>query len=374
MIKKLKVTFMSIAMILTLLTSRPIPIIAESFPPSLPGRLIYHSYNSYGDGSSELFVYNFKKDQLECISDSWTNVKDPMNAVWASDGKAVVFMGMNTVDPIWEFYSWDIFYYEIGSIGNPINLTNDPWARSEDPKIHGDTIIYKAMEQDCNYIRTISLTDYTINTLYSNPDLEPAMPIYSLDVNTVYISGLAKNGEMDIYSLPAVGGTAEKVIGCSEPGVFEYYQVPDANGFFYAAHTDSDRVDQIYYKNTMFGEPVLMPFNIPGCDSADPCVVDQNYTIVSSIRPGGNGGYDLYLCDNLTGQAVPLSDYNSRINTSKNELAAWYTPINAGNSSDITEIKKFILNMPCDEDLVGDLNGDGVVDGFDLVYLKRELS
>jgi hypothetical protein len=164
------------------------------------------------------------------------------------------------------------------------------------------------------------------------------MPIFSYDGNWIYFSGLARdnagNSEMDLYRIPAHGGTEQKIPGCSQPGKFEYYQSIDENGFFYASQVDGETGDRVFYKNTKSDlPPVLMPFN-EGSETADPCVVNDDYTIVSSIRYGGVGGYDLYLCDKQTGKAFPLSLWNSGINTDKNELAAWYIPQNQEPSAD----------------------------------------
>ncbi len=379
MFKKAISILLSATLMGTFLTNA-VPAMSATELPKMSGRLVYHSYDSYGDDSSELFIFNFKTNKLECISNEWTNVKDPMNAVWTDNGKAVVFMGMNTVDPISEFYSWDIFYYEIGSEGNPINLTNDPMSRCEDPKMFksfNNKIIYKAMENDCNYIRMITINggEVEINTIYSSTEIEPAMPFYM--ISNYYFSGLDKNGEMDIYRLNAIDGEyiAEKVPYCSEPDTFEYYPVlySNPNWFLYTSHTNADKVDYIYRGGCFNQQSELMPFNIEGCDTADPCVVNEDYTITSSIRPGGNGGYDLYLCDNLTGEAIALSDYNENINTGKNELAAWYTPTNDAKC-DLENISDFVLAKPYDSTKVFDINNDNAVNVFDVVIARRRAS
>ena len=107
------------------------------------------------------------------------------------------------------------------------------------------------------------------------------MPVFSHDGHWIYFAGLlvSKGGEMDIYRIPAQGGVAEKVLGASEPGVFEYYPVTKENGFFFARNTPSNPADQIYFKNTITGAaPVPMPFNTPGYDFSDPTVIDKSYT------------------------------------------------------------------------------------------------
>ncbi|OYT11369.1 MAG: hypothetical protein B6I19_11575 [Bacteroidetes bacterium 4572_114] len=54
---------------------------------------------------------------------------------------------------------------------------------------------------------------------------------------------------------------------------------------------------------------------------------DDN-VVFSSTRPGGQGGYDLYIGDTATGEVWSLNSYLSGINTSKEELGASYTQVN----------------------------------------------
>lgn len=295
-----------------------------SSAPNITGRVVYHNYNSYGDGTSKIYILNLGTKALSCISSGWTNVIDPMNAVWSADGSKVVFMGIDKSNG-----SWDLYSYAIGSGGNPVNLTNSSSARDEDPKFYpgsNSSIVFKSTSGSTYYLKTMDLSTGTVSTVYSSTSIECSMPYYSASGSTIYFSGLASN-ETDIYSVPASGGAASKVSGCSVKNAFEYYPITrDSTGFYFTKHTNSDPADQIYFKNTSSGTVTSMPFNVSGVDNSDACVVDSGYTIISSTRTGGKGEYDLYICDNSAGTAWSLNSYNSGANTSLNELGACYTP------------------------------------------------
>ena len=317
----------------TLTESPPIDDILPLFHddvniPSLTGRLVYHRYNAYGDGSSRIYILDFITGNLECISDSWTNVRDPMNAAWSADGTLIVFMGIDVKNG-----TWDIYLHKRGENGNPVNLTNNARTRDEDPKFkpgRNTKIVYKSTDKNGYHIKTLSIPDNAIKIIYFDKTMECSMPVYSHDGNTIYFAGFVRtNGEKDIFCVSAKGGSAEKVAGCAKPNVVEYYPIADKTGFFYSRNTPSSRADQIYYKNTVTGnkpEPAL--FNIAGKDSSDACIVDDNYIIISSKRRGNKGGYDLYLCSIKTGEAWPLNLWNDGVNTEREELGACYTPAN----------------------------------------------
>ncbi|GKX67549.1 TolB family protein [Inconstantimicrobium mannanitabidum] len=290
--------------------------------PSISGRVIYHSYKSYGDGNSKLYILNLGSKTLTCISSLWTNVYDVMNAVWSADGKKIVFMGRDRLNSNWELYS-----YTIGAKGNPINITNSSRNRDEDPKFYpgsNNKIVFKSTYGGVYYIKSMDITTRVTKTIYASTSMECSMPYYSADGSNIYFSGLV-NGKTDIYIISASGGNPVKVSGCADSGIKEYYPVTkDRTGFFYTRPAPND---MIYFKNTQTNaNPVRMPFNVSNSDNSDVCIVNSKYTIISSNRNGGLGAYDLYICDNTTGKAWSLNVYKNGVNTSNNELGSAYTP------------------------------------------------
>jgi Tol biopolymer transport system component len=74
-----------------------------TFPASLTGKLAYHSYVSYGDGTSQLFIYDFSARTLQQVSKAAWGIQDPMNAVFSPDGKWIAFMGITN-------NAWNVFF------------------------------------------------------------------------------------------------------------------------------------------------------------------------------------------------------------------------------------------------------------------------
>lgn len=305
--------------------------------PNIAGRIVYHSYISYGDGTSQLFIFDFQTRTVENISASWTNVIDPMNAVWTADGQALVFMGRSTEQGhVNEYFHWDIFMYEIGAEGNPINLTNDPYSRNEDPKMYPGSNTKFVYKSTCGIdyvyrIRTMSIPCRTITTVHANPYLETAMPAFSYDGNWIYFTGLVggPTGQVDIWRISRLGGVPTRVPKASCFGAFQYYSIPNETGIFFARHfgpIGGCSADQIYHLNTTTGELTWMPFNIIGCNTSDIAIIDQYYSIISCTYYRGQGGYDLFIVHNITGERWSLCLWNSDVNTEKCELGAWFTP------------------------------------------------
>lgn len=56
--------------------------------PALSGKLVYHAYENYGDGSTQLFLYDFSEGKLTQLSKKDWGITDPMNANISPDGKS----------------------------------------------------------------------------------------------------------------------------------------------------------------------------------------------------------------------------------------------------------------------------------------------
>ena len=110
-----------------------------TFPAALTGKLVYHSYVKYGDGTSQLFLYDFSARTLTQLSKSAWGITDPMNGVFSPDGKWLAFMGISNG-------AWNVFMLQLGAGTPPVNLTNSTGAtRNEDPKFStdGKTLVFK---------------------------------------------------------------------------------------------------------------------------------------------------------------------------------------------------------------------------------------
>lgn len=143
---------------------------------NLNGVLAFHSYNRYGDGTSRLFMFDFRNNDLICPSDSWKSLRDPMNAHFSPEGRRLVFMGVSNTTGC-----WDCFLHELGSSEEPVNLTASLCGRNEDPKFSpcGSKIVFKhewkelvETDESGNHFRAILFSDKEIGMPYYMEDGE----------------------------------------------------------------------------------------------------------------------------------------------------------------------------------------------------------
>jgi hypothetical protein len=290
------------------------------------GRVVYHSYVSYGDGSSQLFVLNLANGVLTNLSSSWTNLKDPMNAHWSPDGKKIVFMARPKKNG--KYSTWfDIFLYTVGQAGSPANLTNTSSLHDEDPKFSpdGSKIVYKVRPST---LREMDLNGNILNTIISTSGQERSMPYYTADASGVWFSAQtpAGNSSASIHRIDLDG--SHDLVAADTPGVLDYYPVRDVVGQFLYTRwaTTTNLHNQVY----MFdgAQSIALPFNNPTADYSDAYPINAQYVVLSSTQSGGQGGFDLYIADRTTGAMWSLNSYNAGVNTKREELGAAYTPYN----------------------------------------------
>ena len=88
----------------------------------------------------------------------------------------------------------------------------------------------------------------------------------------------------------------------------------------------TDNHDQLYKGFFDGRKSICLAFNKQNADYSDACPIGNEWLILVSTRSDSKGGYDLYIANETSGAIYPLSDYNSSINTSKNELGPDYIP------------------------------------------------
>ncbi len=287
--------------------------------PVLDGRMVYHNYTSYDAMDSKMYLYDFKDNSLNEISRNWTVVKHPMNGHFSPDGKKIVFMGIGTATK-----SWDIFLYELGSESEPENLTPAGNYRDEDPKFSfsGDKICFKRGDK----LAEIELKTGRISVLsHNNADEDPySMPYYSADDSKMLFGG-GHNPDSYIGLFDIATSASIKLY--DKASTVEYYPVTiDEKAFYFTRHVSSTDTHDQLYKGYFNGSPSkALAFNKPDADYSDACPVENGWLILVSTRRGSKGGYDLYISHENDGTIYSLSDYNSLINTDKNELGPDYT-------------------------------------------------
>jgi Tol biopolymer transport system component len=284
---------------------------------SLHGRFLFHRYTNYDAWNGRLFLYDFGTKQVSCVSERW-GIDHAINGNFSPDGRFIVFMGVSPGQH--RGGAWDVYLWKVDGRERPINLTADLGTRDEDPRFarDGQRILFK---QD-GEIRMMDLRTRQISSLpFGGAKAERSMPLLTSDgKQVVYAEGAGK--DMDIFLIDLKSGTRRPL--AIEPEVQEYFPVRlDATRFFYVRWTSrTDHHDQIWVGALDGRTRGPLRFNQPGSDASDPYPIDDRLVFFSSTRPGGRGGYDLYLGDREDGASWSLD--SPGINTAHEELGASY--------------------------------------------------
>jgi Tol biopolymer transport system component len=293
----------------------------STFPASLTGKLAYHSYVSYGDGTSQIFIYDFAARTLTQVSNITWGIQDPMNAVFSPDGKWLAFMGIKN-------NAWNVFFWQVGTSNLPINLTNSTGqTRNEDPKFSADgkSLLFKqngdVMQAALSYTSSGPVFTSVVNLTRTAPGVENSMPFATPDGTAVYYTTGTGSG-MGLYK-QTIGSTANVAFD-APAGLATYYPIVRADGtVFYARWLDAtSQADQIYTKVNPSDVPNQLPLNDCNSNNSDPSPVNgTNYVFFSSTTAGG---YQLYLGDATTGQRWSLSQFGVNSDTTKAKLGSNY--------------------------------------------------
>ena len=291
-------------------------------PPAMTGKIVFHNYTSYAAGDGQLYIYDFDKNTLTNLNSSWTGIVNTINPHFSPDGTKLTFMGWNQGTD-----DWDIFLWEIDSGNNPVNLTNVRNNRDEDPKFapDGKKIIYKERywaNGGFHYrFQEMDLNGNIVNTIDPPGDDEVSMPFYFPN-NSKIIYAKGAGSDSGIYTIDPDGSNDTPYQNTA--ALQEYYPstVNDDKYLFTRWIDSGNHVDQIYLGDGTTS--TKLPFN-DEYDYSDGFFIKDNYIIFSSTRPGGKGGYDLYIADINTGDVWSMEKYFSGINTSKEELGTSYS-------------------------------------------------
>jgi Tol biopolymer transport system component len=305
----------------------------NTFPSSLTGKLAYHSYASYGDGTSQIFVYDFAARRLTQVSGAAWGIRDPMNAVFSPDGKWLAFMGIRN-------NAWNVFVWQVGTTNLPIDLTQSAGlTRNEDPKFSADgkTLFFKqnrdVMQATLSYTSAGPMFTSVVNLTRTAPRVENSMPFPTPD-GTAFVFATGAGSSLGVYR--QVVGSPTAVAFDAPAGLAAYYPVVRADGtVFYSRWRDAtSRADQIYAKVKPGDVPNQLRLNDCNASNSDPWPVNgTNYVFFSSTSAGG---YQLYLGDAATGQRWNLSPFGVNADTGKAKLGASYHPGASGPPKVIT--------------------------------------
>lgn len=289
--------------------------------PIVSGKLVYHNYASYGDGTSRLYLYDFRIAKLTELSSGW-GITDPMNAHFSPDGQWITFMGIQN-------NQWHVFLWKVGATTTlPTNLTSTLGVhRNEDPKFSSDGKRI-AFKQDGD-IRIA-----TLNFLTSPPTIaaiqmvtndrmavEESMPFLSPSGKYVYFTRGAR-ASSDIYRTNLTTNATKQVVGTV--GVADYYPIiRDSSSFFYVRwDTAVSKRDQIYMNipNLVINTPLGLNHCLS--NNSDPAPVDEDLLVFSGTR---EGRYKLYLGDVGTGNVWRLDVLGINSLPYNNVLGASYS-------------------------------------------------
>jgi len=297
-------------------TSSPPVQPMASFPTSLLGRLVYHSYISYGDGSSHLFLLDFSTSSVCQIDQPSWGITDPMNAVFSPDGSKILFMGIKN-------NSWNIFTFKFGDSA-PVNLTNSTGDhRNEDPKWIVDPatgietgIVFKR-DKDIWTMNTdgTSLVNLTNTAL----TYESSMPYFSPDLATLYFTRGAGKA-LRVYK--KVGATITAV---DPSNVAQYYPIfGGATNLVYARwNSNHAQLDQtVSYDGTSY---TVLPTSDCKSDNSDAWPVDDQYLFFSGLQ--SSRVYRLFLGDRTTGYRWSLDAFGVNLDKTRNKLGSCYVDL-----------------------------------------------
>jgi Tol biopolymer transport system component len=305
----------------------------NTFPSSLTGKLAYHSFVSYGDGTSQLFMYDFAARRLTQVSNPSWGIRDPMNAMFSPDGNWLAFMGVKD-------NAWNVFLWRVGTATLPVNLTNSvAQSRNEDPKFAADgkSLFFKrngdVMQGTLGFTSAGPVFTSVVNLTQRAPAVESSMPFPSRDGTAVYYA-TGTRASLGLYR--QLIGTTVNVAFDAPPGLAAYYPVVRRDGtVFYSRWRDAtSQADQIYSKVNPGDVPRQLGFNDCNSSNSDPWPVDgTDYVFFSSTTAGG---YQLYLGNAGTGQRWSLSPFGVNADSTKAKLGATYHPGASGPGRVVT--------------------------------------
>lgn len=287
--------------------------------PALTGRLIFHSYSCYDCKDAALYSYDFSTGKLLLLSDSW-NIVNAMNAHFSADGNKIVFMGQPAGTN-----NWDVFVWTIGSSAQPKNLTASfGTTRDEDPKFsnEGAKIVFKQN----GVIKEMDTLGNIIHS-FTVPQSEASMPYYAKGDTVILYSGSeATASTADIDQLSVASSFTEPISAIKN--LEEYYPIAfdDSSFLFTRWFSQGNQNDQVYRGFLNGRNAERLSFNEENENYSDAYPVNDSLVMLSSTRPGGKGGYDLYIANIKTGKRWSMSVYNPAINSERNELGACFHP------------------------------------------------
>lgn len=299
-------------------------------------QVVFHSYDEYADGSSQLWLFDTATGATALISGGWETrygITDPMNPMFwpgsTDTSRWITFMAVTDGE-------WNAFMTDVDQPGTaPVNLTEagagTTWGRNEDPKFSSDgkqlylkrdgDIMVADVEWDAGVPElgeTRALTDtpmtsdahgaYIGDDEGSHPGTtgEESMPFPDTAGRTVFFTRGA-HAEAGVWALDLATGTERPVM--DSVGLSEYYPIVSTNGtLFFARWTSADdHHDTIWIQKPGDEAPHILLAR-QDADVADPAPVTGPDLLVFSMTDGGDTPFRLHVLDVQSGEdaRIPL--------------------------------------------------------------------
>lgn len=294
-----------------------------TFPTSLAGRVVYHAYVSYGDGSSHLYLYDFASHARVRLDTPAWNIVDPMNAGFSPDGKRIVFMGR-------QGGNWNVFAWTIGSGTAPANLTATLGGRNEDPKYSFDGRQVVLKHEGDVYRADVAVdakgvTQASSFTALTNDgwNVEESMPALTADGAAVFYATGTGTG-MRIWRKDLATGQAAQFVTPPSGGADYFPVVRDADTYFFSRVMPGAGNDQIM-QQPVDGSTAPRRLSINDCDGndSDAAPAGARFLVFSSTAYGS--GYALMLGKLANGKVWRIAPGVVDVDDGRAKLGASYT-------------------------------------------------
>lgn len=292
---------------------------------TLSGRMIWHSYDSYGFTGVQSWMADFDAGMVREITPA--RLAGAMNYHFSPDGQRVVVMADdNDATMVSGTTAWDIFVADVTATGlaNITKLTNGQvdGSRNEDPKFSSDgqVIIFK---RNLNEIVAIHMMNLLVNGTDQAPTLTPlltntteiGMPYFLVGSTTDFLYADDVMNAVGCFC----GGTPGLLYSVGSKG---YYPIAiDGVNFYF---TGGQGADAIYRGDTAATPAVRAAFITDALltyEFADPYPLGNDWLVHTSTRSGGGGGgYDLWIGNFTSGETYPLTDWIAGANRSNSDL------------------------------------------------------
>jgi Tol biopolymer transport system component len=295
--------------------------------PLVTGRVAYHSYRSYGDGTGHLFMYELSTRQLSPIDRPEWGIVDPINPHFSPDGRHIVFMGRARDN-------WDVFVWKVDSPDAPVNLTSTLGGRNEDPKFSfdGQSIVIKheadllvgnvAIDGDDN----LSISSWRALTS-DGFAVEEGIPYFSADGQHIFYTRGA-GPDLRIWRIDVATG-AKEPFATPPPGARDYYpSVLDDTAYFFTRTSAGTGIDQLVQSSPDLPNdtPIELSLNVCTDNNSDAAPVNSDWLIFSSTGYSFNNRYGLVVGHLGDGRVWRFDPATLNIDDGTNKLGASYSP------------------------------------------------